>query len=291
MPAAVTCDGEAMRLVPGAALLWRGGEQHQVGIERGVRLTAEEAEALARAGGLVPARPASLTARLRRAGLVASDEAPAPRVRVRGLSSAGVAAAEALARAGARLSLVDGRIDDPRTAEPAALPALGGGTRAERASRLIRDLRPGAALDLDQSRAVDVEVVVACGTLPPVLLHRLMAGDVPHAAVLTDERGATVLPVIPGASPCVRCRDVARTRRDPAWPALMRQCETLPAATDAATAAVAGALAASAALALARGDAPPAAWRVERGHPTTLMLGVDARCGCAGPPAPETRAG
>ncbi|MDN4482685.1 hypothetical protein [Demequina lignilytica] len=268
-----------MRLLPGAALLWRGGDRHQVGLARALPLDSDDARALARSGGAVPRDRPRLAARLTRAGLVAPEALAPARVRITGLSAPGVAAAEALARAGASLTLVDPTVDDAGTAEPGALPALGRGTRAERAARLVRELRPGVRVDLDRSRAVDSEVAVAVGSLPPVDLHRLMVADVPHVAVLVDERGVTLLPVTPGITACVRCRDIVRTRLDPVWPLLLRQCEPLAPRADPRDAAVAGALAAAAALALAGGGLPPG-WRVEAGRPSPLPLAAEPACGC-----------
>ena len=273
-----------MDLRPGTPILWRGDALHQVGVGRAVRVGAAEAEALSAAAPEGLARHADLRARLARAGLIATEGGAAPRVRVRGLSGAGVAAAEALARAGAALSLVDPTVDDARTEEAGALPALARGTRAARASRLLRDLRPGAPCDLEESRTVDAEVAVAVATLPPTVLHGLMVTGTPHAAVLVDESGVTVIAVLPGVSACVRCRDLALTRGDAAWPMLARQCETLAPVTDARSAAVAGAIAAAAVLAMVEGEPAPGAWRIEHGIPRRVEVEREPECGCADAP-------
>lgn len=269
-----------MRLQAGTPILWRGDGRHQVGIGSPVRIGAGTAAALIREGGAVPPDRPALRARLAAAGHVEGESCPPAHVRVRGLSTAGVVAAEALVRAGARLSLVDARTDDARSAEPGVLPALARGTRAARAARLVHDLLPGSRVDLDESRTVDVEVVVAVATIPAPVVHLLMVTDTPHVAILTDESRATVLPVRPGMTACVRCLDLWRTREDPAWPVLAAQCETLAPALPALTASIAGGLAASAAVALARGGPAPSAWHVVDGMVRPAEIAADPACGC-----------
>jgi bacteriocin biosynthesis cyclodehydratase domain-containing protein len=56
--------------------------------------------------------------------------------------------------------------------------------------------------------------------LPAVLTQRL----VPHLAVAASEAIGVVGPlVLPGRSACVRCLDLARAERDPAWPLILAQ--------------------------------------------------------------------
>lgn len=269
-----------MRLLAGSPILWRGDGRHQVGIGSPVRIGSATAAALLSAGGAIPPDRQALLARLAAAGHVEGAPDPPLHLRVRGLSAAGVAAAEALARSGARLSLADGWMDDARSAEPGVLPALARGTRAARAARLMHDLLPDVRVDLDDTRAVDAEVVVAVATIPPPVLHVLMVTDTPHAAVLTDESRALVVPVRPGGSACVRCLDLRRAREDPAWAALTGQCEGLVPTVPALTASIAGSLAAGIATALARGGPAPSAWSVEGGIASAFDIDADPACGC-----------
>ncbi|WP_296666110.1 hypothetical protein [Demequina sp.] len=198
-------------------------------------------------------------------------------IRVRGLTATGVCAAEAATRAGAtRLSLVDDAWSD---AEDHALPPAARGSRARRTARLVGELRPDLTLDLDTTRAVDGEIVVAFGSVAPPVAHLLAVEDRPHVAVLVDESGALVLPVVPGESACLRCRDVALTQADPAWPVLARQCEARAPVTDPLCAAVAGALAA-ASLAVLLGGGRALAWRVEGGLPSRAAVAAHEACGC-----------
>ena len=56
--------------------------------------------------------------------------------------------------------------------------------------------------------------------------------DVPHLAVVFDDDGARVGPLVePGAGPCLRCLDLGRRDADPAWPAIAAQLAGRPAAT------------------------------------------------------------
>ncbi len=279
-----------MRLLPHTPVLWRGGTAHQVGLARAVTVTAGQARALAH--GSVPPTPSTLGIRLAAAGLVAPEghHRGLPRIRVRGLSTTGVAAAEALARAGARLSLVDSTVEDSRSTGGGILPVVGTGSRAARTARLISSLRPQTLCDLDPTISVDAEVVVAVGTLPAPVHHRLMVDGTPHVAVLCDEAGVTVVGVRAGRSACSRCLDLHRAEHDPAWPLLALQCEPLDPAPPLPSALVAGTMAAALALTLVPEPAPepnpePAArrgsaWRVEDGMPRQLNVRAHRDCGC-----------
>jgi bacteriocin biosynthesis cyclodehydratase domain-containing protein len=81
--------------------------------------------------------------------------------------------------------------------------------------------------------------------LPATLVRRV----VPHLAVSASEAIGVVGPlVLPGRSACLRCLDLARAERDPAWPLILAQlagqaaadprgCDTVLATTVAAQAA------------------------------------------------------
>jgi bacteriocin biosynthesis cyclodehydratase domain-containing protein len=52
----------------------------------------------------------------------------------------------------------------------------------------------------------------------------LVTAGLPHLAVVVRERGVLVGPlVLPGRSPCLRCLDLQRADRDPAWPRVLAQ--------------------------------------------------------------------
>jgi bacteriocin biosynthesis cyclodehydratase domain-containing protein len=81
----------------------------------------------------------------------------------------------------------------------------------------------------------------------------LMRDQVPHLAVSADEAIGVVGPlVIPGRTACLRCLDLTRAERDPAWPLILAQLEgreTNPCACDAPLAAAVAAQAAAQVLA------------------------------------------
>jgi bacteriocin biosynthesis cyclodehydratase domain-containing protein len=87
----------------------------------------------------------------------------------------------------------------------------------------------------------------------------LMMRRVPHLAVSASEAIGVVGPlVLPGQTACLRCLDLARAERDPAWPLILAQLagkRIEPLACDAALAAAVAAQAAAQALAFI--DAPP----------------------------------
>jgi hypothetical protein len=73
-------------------------------------------------------------------------------------------------------------------------------------------------------RRPDLVVLVRAAAADSVAAGRLLAADVPHLSVVVREAGLIVGPlVLPGAGPCLRCLDLHRTDRDPAWPRLLAQ--------------------------------------------------------------------
>ena len=99
------------------------------------------------------------------------------------------------------------------------------------------------------------------GVTDPELAVRLMRERIPHLAASASEAIGVVGPlVIPGRSACLRCLDLARTDRDPAWPLILAQLagrQPDPPACDAALAAAVAAQAAAQALAFTdRPDQP-----------------------------------
>jgi bacteriocin biosynthesis cyclodehydratase domain-containing protein len=110
---------------------------------------------------------------------------------------------------------------------------------ADRAARRARPpraqpRRPGLVILADSHRR----------ELPSVLAEKL----VPHLAVSASEAIGVVGPlVLPGRSACLRCLDLTRAERDPAWPLILAQlsaqagtdppgCDTVLATTVAAQA-------------------------------------------------------
>jgi hypothetical protein len=105
------------------------------------------------------------------------------------------------------------------------------------------------------------DLVVLVGVTDPELAVRLMQERIPHLAASASEAIGVVGPlVIPGRSACLRCLDLARTDRDPAWPLILAQLagrQPDPPACDASLAAAVAAQASAQALAFTdRPDQP-----------------------------------
>jgi hypothetical protein len=97
------------------------------------------------------------------------------------------------------------------------------------------------------------DVAILVGRPPMDLRASLMRDEVPHLAVAADEAIGIVGPlVIPGRTACLRCLDLTRAERDPAWPLILAQIEGRepdPLACDAPLAAAVAAQAAAQVLA------------------------------------------
>lgn len=77
--------------------------------------------------------------------------------------------------------------------------------------------------------AVDAVVLIASRVVSPAAHLPWLAADVPHLAVVIDERGTEVGPFVrPGAGPCLRCVHLARRDADAAWPAIAAQLAVAP---------------------------------------------------------------
>ena len=98
------------------------------------------------------------------------------------------------------------------------------------------------------------DLAVLTGHRSPELQEALMGEQVPHLAVSAGEAIGVVGPlVVPGRSACLRCLDLARADRDPAWPLILAQLAGRhpdPLGCDAPLAAAVAAQAAFQALAL-----------------------------------------
>jgi len=97
------------------------------------------------------------------------------------------------------------------------------------------------------------DLAILVGRHPMERRASLMRDHVPHLAVAADEAIGVVGPlVIPGRTACLRCLDLARAERDPAWPLILAQLEGRepdPCACDAPLAAAVAAQAAAQVLA------------------------------------------
>jgi bacteriocin biosynthesis cyclodehydratase domain-containing protein len=92
------------------------------------------------------------------------------------------------------------------------------------------------------------DLAVLTGHHPPELRDTLLREQVPHLAASASEAIGVVGPlVIPGRSACLRCLDLARSDRDPAWPLILAQLANRPADSLGCDAPLAAAVAAQAA--------------------------------------------
>jgi bacteriocin biosynthesis cyclodehydratase domain-containing protein len=108
----------------------------------------------------------------------------------------------------------------------------------------------------------DLHVIVRTAAVDVCEADALVAGDLAHLAVVVAGDRLVVGPlVLPGRSPCLRCLDLHRTDRDPAWPKVAAQL-TRPAAVrtpvETASATMAAGLVALQALAHLDGQVVPA---------------------------------
>ena len=145
---------------------------------------------------------------------------------------------------------------DTGTAEAADVPPAGLGTadvgtsKAAGVARAVHRVAPEVRTANDARRLPDLAVIT--GRPDQVLLTALMRDRVPHLVVHADEAIGVVGPlVLPGRSACVRCLDLSKAARDPAWPRILAQASGIaaPAATQACDTVLA---AATAALAVAQ---------------------------------------
>jgi hypothetical protein len=145
----------------------------------------------------------------------------------------------------------------------------------------------------------DLTVLVADDVVDSRRGDELVRHDVPHIAVVTTPDRVVIGPlVLPGRTPCLRCLDLHRRDRDPAWPQIVAQLLSAQVRrgcgrAETASATAAAGLAALQALVLLDGHATPVS--VGRTLELTLPDGLVERrawrlhpsCGCARLPRPE----
>jgi hypothetical protein len=130
--------------------------------------------------------------------------------------------------------------NSPPSTEPPGSPL----TSARRGKQPASEAPAGEALP---------DLAILVGRHSMELRASLMRDLVPHLAVAADEAIGVVGPlVIPGRTACLRCLDLTRAERDPAWPLILAQLEGRepdPCACDAPLAAAVAAQAAAQVLA------------------------------------------
>ena len=130
-------------------------------------------------------------------------------------------------------------------------------------------------------RAALPDLAILVGRHLMELRASLMRDRVPHLAVSADEAIGVVGPlVIPGRTACLRCLDLTRAERDPAWPLILAQLdgrEPNPCACDAPLAAAVAAQAAAQVLAFID-RACPSLSAPPLSSPRTLKICSAVRC-------------
>lgn len=106
---------------------------------------------------------------------------------------------------------------------------------------------PGPAEQAPARRSLP-DLAVLVGRQQPEVAAGLQRARVPHLAVSVSEAIGVVGPLVrPGRTACLRCLDLARAERDPAWPLLLAQLAGRDADPPACGAALTAAVAAQAA--------------------------------------------
>jgi bacteriocin biosynthesis cyclodehydratase domain-containing protein len=141
---------------------------------------------------------------------------------------------------------------------------------------LLADLLTQSGLAARRSALADraeADLVVLVGHQSPAQTAELLGLPQPHLAVTASEGIGVVGPLVrPGSSACLRCLDLARADRDPAWPLVLAQLAGRPVDPPACDPVLAAGVAAqAAAVVLAFADGGPLAQSAING---TLELQV-----------------
>lgn len=149
-------------------------------------------------------------------------------VGVLGSGRVGASVATLLAAAGIGTVVVD----DAATTRPADLAPAGltpeqlGARRQDAATRTLRRAAPSVRTRLPATRRIADLVILASDGGATDARHgeRLVRSGVAHLyAGVRDATGIVGPLVLPGQSSCLRCHDLHRSDRDPAWPSIAAQ--------------------------------------------------------------------
>lgn len=168
-------------------------------------------------------------------------------VRVHGAGRIGASVACLLAASGVgHVTCLDARTAGPADVAPAGLDVSDAGSPRQRgAARAVARVAPEVRTDDDGTRP---DMVVLTDEHDPGTADRLMAGRIPHLSASASEAIGVVGPlVLPGRSACLRCLDLTRRDRDPAWPLIAAHLADRRPVTPACDAVLATAVAATAA--------------------------------------------
>jgi bacteriocin biosynthesis cyclodehydratase domain-containing protein len=181
-----------------------------------------------------------------------------------------------------------------------------GRLRADAVAQAVRAVDPAVVTGRPPARFTADLVVLTDALLPePALLAALLAARTAHLPVrLRDGAGVVGPLVLPGRTTCLRCLELHRRARDPAWPIVAAQLVGKPGRADPACAVATAALGTAQALAAldgaevdgagADGGAPPVVEATLEVDPTAGTLvrrhwpaHPDCGCGAAGRPGAD----
>jgi bacteriocin biosynthesis cyclodehydratase domain-containing protein len=159
---------------------------------------------------------------------------------------------------------------------------------------VIRVSRAGGHPDADDAASDDraaLAVIAATWAVRPAHHLPWLRRDVPHLAIVFDDTGARIGPLVePGRGPCLRCLDLARRDDDAAWPVIAAQLAGRPAATRTERAAIEVAALAIALIddrlahdSVALSDASLTLSRERPGAPRRRRHAPHPECGCRAP--------
>ncbi len=207
----------------------------------------------------------SLARRSQDGGLGALARRHAATVLVHGAGRVGASVASLLAAAGVGHVAVEDaepvRLADVCPAGASA--AQVGGRRQDAARRALRRAAPHTRVTpIRAGDRPDLVVLAPVSVVSAELGESLVAARTPHLVAEIREHVGTIGPlVLPGESSCLRCHDLIRRERDPAWPAVAAQLAAEPANApipcDTALAAAVAAHTTLHALSFLEGDSPP----------------------------------
>lgn len=224
------------------------------------------------------------------------------RLAIHGAGRIGASIATLLGAAGVGTILVaDSTTARPGDLAPAGLSSVDvGRPRAAGVRRAVSAAAPSTQVSVAGEAAVTVRphlAVLAADDEPDrTLADSLVRAGIPHLVVRTRDAHAVLGPfVLPGRSSCVRCHDMHRAARDPAWPRVLAQLLNAPnrgSACDVVLATLVAAHASLHVLAYLDGTSPPS---VDATLEIDLPLGTVRRrtwsahpaCGCQWDPEPH----
>jgi bacteriocin biosynthesis cyclodehydratase domain-containing protein len=259
----------------------------------------QTADPLEHPGGPLPAQfgpeLGALTGRHGDAGQVMLARRRRAAVAVHGTSRITTSIASTLGSAGIGwVQLVHGQEVSAGDSCPGGLSPADEGARFRVAGvQAIRRYAPDVdTAPIPRGRFADLVILTDPVPAEPSVRESLHLDGLAHLSVGVDGSNAVIGPlVVPGTSSCLRCADLHRSERDPAWPMLALQLSSRPRhriATDVALCVAATGLAVGQALAYLDGLRPETAnatlewqlpdWRLRR---RTWLPHHDCDCGAA----------